>query len=162
MLRCHWKWNMLALQSLERFTAEVRTHFGRLQHVNHYRYVWICSMAFRHVVTLLFFFWKTKQENRITAWKFCYLLHKVLREGHPLCCQHSMRHRELLSNIGKLWVTYEFPLNFACEQTSLTTLNIEKFRVIWTMDMAYAFVCIQNYWSANSNSMIEIHEFRRI
>lgn len=78
----------------------------------------------------LILFWKTKQENRITAWKFCYLLHKVLREGHPLCCQHSMRHRELLSNIGKLWVTFEFPLNFACEQTSLTTLNIENFRVI--------------------------------
>ncbi|XP_031630264.1 huntingtin-interacting protein 1 isoform X3 [Contarinia nasturtii] len=43
------------------------------------------------------------QENRITAWKFCYLLHKVLREGHPLSCQHSMRHRGMLTELGKLW-----------------------------------------------------------
>lgn len=44
------------------------------------------------------------QDNRITAWKFCHLLHKVLREGHPLCCQHSMRHRTMLTELGKLWV----------------------------------------------------------
>ncbi|XP_037038849.1 huntingtin-interacting protein 1 isoform X2 [Bradysia coprophila] len=43
------------------------------------------------------------QDNRITAWKFCHLLHKVLREGHPLCCQHSMRHRAMLTELGKLW-----------------------------------------------------------
>ncbi|GAB0092055.1 huntingtin-interacting protein 1 [Sergentomyia squamirostris] len=43
------------------------------------------------------------QENRITAWKFCHLLHKVLREGHPLTCQHSMRQRGMLTELGKLW-----------------------------------------------------------
>ncbi|XP_059609109.1 huntingtin-interacting protein 1 isoform X2 [Phlebotomus argentipes] len=43
------------------------------------------------------------QENRITAWKFCHLLHKVLREGHPLACQHSMRQRGMLTELGKLW-----------------------------------------------------------
>ncbi|XP_065090097.1 huntingtin-interacting protein 1 isoform X2 [Ochlerotatus camptorhynchus] len=43
------------------------------------------------------------QDNRIVAWKFCHLLHKILREGHPLCCQHSMRHRGMLSEAGKLW-----------------------------------------------------------
>uniref|UniRef100_A0A1Q3FJE9 Putative actin-binding protein n=1 Tax=Culex tarsalis TaxID=7177 RepID=A0A1Q3FJE9_CULTA len=43
------------------------------------------------------------QENRIVAWKFCHLLHKILREGHPLCCQHSMRHRGMLIEAGKLW-----------------------------------------------------------
>lgn len=45
------------------------------------------------------------QENRITAWKFCHLLHKVLREGHHLCCQQSMRHRSMLLEMGKLWVS---------------------------------------------------------
>lgn len=44
------------------------------------------------------------QDNRITAWKFCHLLHKLLREGHPLCCQHSFRHRKMLTDFGKLWV----------------------------------------------------------
>ncbi|XP_055619994.1 huntingtin-interacting protein 1 isoform X2 [Toxorhynchites rutilus septentrionalis] len=43
------------------------------------------------------------QENRIVAWKFCHLLHKILREGHPNCCQHSMRHRGMLMEAGKLW-----------------------------------------------------------
>uniref|UniRef100_A0A182Q8N4 I/LWEQ domain-containing protein n=1 Tax=Anopheles farauti TaxID=69004 RepID=A0A182Q8N4_9DIPT len=43
------------------------------------------------------------QDNRIVAWKFCHLLHKILREGHPLCCQHSMRHRAMLLEAGKLW-----------------------------------------------------------
>lgn len=44
-------------------------------------------------------------EDMIVAWKFCYVLHKVLREGHPLCVVHSMRHRGLLDQIGKLWVS---------------------------------------------------------
>ncbi|XP_062561752.1 huntingtin-interacting protein 1 isoform X2 [Armigeres subalbatus] len=43
------------------------------------------------------------QDNRIVAWKFCHLLHKILREGHPHCCQHSMRHRAMLTEAGKLW-----------------------------------------------------------
>lgn len=51
------------------------------------------------------------QDNRITAWKFCHLLHKLLREGHPLCCQHSMRHRAMLAELGKLWVNI-------CEDTN--------------------------------------------
>uniref|UniRef100_A0A182LXA7 I/LWEQ domain-containing protein n=2 Tax=Anopheles culicifacies TaxID=139723 RepID=A0A182LXA7_9DIPT len=43
------------------------------------------------------------QGNRIVAWKFCHLLHKILREGHPLCCAHSMRHRTMLLEAGKMW-----------------------------------------------------------
>lgn len=42
-------------------------------------------------------------DNRISAWKFCHLLHKVLCEGHNLCSQHSMRHRAMLTEMGKLW-----------------------------------------------------------
>ncbi|XP_017780758.1 PREDICTED: huntingtin-interacting protein 1-related protein-like isoform X2 [Nicrophorus vespilloides] len=42
-------------------------------------------------------------DDMIVAWKFCYVLHKILREGHPLCLSHSQRHREYLDNIGKLW-----------------------------------------------------------
>lgn len=42
-------------------------------------------------------------DNRFTAWKFCHLLHKILREGHPLCIEHSMRHRGMLIELGKLW-----------------------------------------------------------
>lgn len=40
---------------------------------------------------------------RCKAWKFCHVLHKLLREGHPLCIQHSLRHRGQLTELGKLW-----------------------------------------------------------
>ncbi|XP_012270446.1 huntingtin-interacting protein 1 isoform X2 [Orussus abietinus] len=43
------------------------------------------------------------QENRIVAWKFCHVLHKVLREGHPRVIPDSQRHRGKLEDIGKLW-----------------------------------------------------------
>lgn len=44
------------------------------------------------------------QDNRIVAWKFCHVLHKVLREGHPQVVAHSQRHRGMIHDLGKLWV----------------------------------------------------------
>lgn len=44
------------------------------------------------------------QEDRIVAWKFCHVLHKLLREGYPTTILHSQRHRAELENLGKLWV----------------------------------------------------------
>ncbi|XP_025208594.1 huntingtin-interacting protein 1 isoform X2 [Melanaphis sacchari] len=44
------------------------------------------------------------QEHRIVAWKFCHVLHKVLREGHPNVLASSQRHKTLLQDLGKLWV----------------------------------------------------------
>ncbi|XP_070154453.1 huntingtin-interacting protein 1-related protein isoform X2 [Polyergus mexicanus] len=43
------------------------------------------------------------QENQIVAWKFCHVLHKVLREGHPQVIVDSQRYRGKLEDIGKLW-----------------------------------------------------------
>ncbi|XP_076631094.1 huntingtin interacting protein 1 [Colletes latitarsis] len=43
------------------------------------------------------------QENQIVAWKFCHVLHKVLREGHPKVIPDSQRYRGRLEDIGKLW-----------------------------------------------------------
>jgi hypothetical protein len=45
------------------------------------------------------------QDNRIVAWKFCHVLHKVLREGHPQVLSHSQRHRREIEDLGKLWVS---------------------------------------------------------
>lgn len=45
------------------------------------------------------------QDNRIAAWKFCHVLHKVLREGHPQVLSHSQRHRGEIEDLGKLWVS---------------------------------------------------------
>lgn len=46
------------------------------------------------------------QENRIVAWKFCHVLHKVLREGHPQVLPNSLRHRSKIEDLGKLWVSF--------------------------------------------------------
>ena len=64
------------------------------------------------------------QENRITAWKFCHLLHKLLREGHPLCCQHSMRHRAMLNELGKLWVSRRDFERCLGRQNGIVTIQI--------------------------------------
>uniref|UniRef100_A0A1B6E1U0 ENTH domain-containing protein n=1 Tax=Clastoptera arizonana TaxID=38151 RepID=A0A1B6E1U0_9HEMI len=42
-------------------------------------------------------------ENRIVAWKFCHVLHKILREGHPQVIPNSQRHSSRIDDIGKLW-----------------------------------------------------------
>ncbi|KAL1132561.1 hypothetical protein AAG570_010513, partial [Ranatra chinensis] len=43
------------------------------------------------------------QENRIVAWKFCHVLHKILREGHPQAITDSYRHMSNIDELGKLW-----------------------------------------------------------
>ncbi|XP_046399860.1 huntingtin-interacting protein 1 isoform X2 [Ischnura elegans] len=43
------------------------------------------------------------EDNRIIAWKFCHVLHKVLREGHPQVIPHSQRYKRKIEDIGKLW-----------------------------------------------------------
>ncbi|XP_044732673.1 huntingtin-interacting protein 1 isoform X2 [Chrysoperla carnea] len=44
------------------------------------------------------------QDNRIVAWKFCHVVHKVLREGHANCLPQSQRFRGKIDDLGKLWV----------------------------------------------------------
>uniref|UniRef100_A0A336L264 CSON014690 protein n=1 Tax=Culicoides sonorensis TaxID=179676 RepID=A0A336L264_CULSO len=41
-------------------------------------------------------------EQQITSYKFCYLTHKVLREGHPNVIQHSMRYKHEILELGRL------------------------------------------------------------
>ncbi|XP_026668374.1 huntingtin-interacting protein 1 isoform X2 [Ceratina calcarata] len=43
------------------------------------------------------------QENQFVAWKFCHVLHKVLREGHEKVIRDSQRYRGKLEDLGKLW-----------------------------------------------------------
>ncbi|KAG8240392.1 hypothetical protein J437_LFUL002535 [Ladona fulva] len=43
------------------------------------------------------------EDNRIIAWKFCHVLHKVLREGHPQVIPNSQRYKRKINDIGKLW-----------------------------------------------------------
>ncbi|CAD5123527.1 DgyrCDS11865 [Dimorphilus gyrociliatus] len=44
------------------------------------------------------------QGNQITCWKFCHVLHKVLREGFsPRTVRDSIHYIDWISNIGRLW-----------------------------------------------------------
>ncbi|CAO1411281.1 unnamed protein product [Diamesa serratosioi] len=39
-------------------------------------------------------------DQRVTAWKFCHVLHQILREGHHSCLEHSMYHIKRITAIG--------------------------------------------------------------
>ncbi|XP_058230540.1 huntingtin interacting protein 1 related b isoform X3 [Hemibagrus wyckioides] len=43
--------------------------------------------------------------NAILNWKFCHVLHKVLRDGHPNTLQDCMRHYSDIAETGTLWAT---------------------------------------------------------
>lgn len=42
-------------------------------------------------------------ENVIVAWKFCHVLHKILREGHPHVIRESIKQAQVITNVGKMW-----------------------------------------------------------
>uniref|UniRef100_A0A8C6D2E4 Huntingtin-interacting protein 1-related protein n=1 Tax=Moschus moschiferus TaxID=68415 RepID=A0A8C6D2E4_MOSMO len=41
--------------------------------------------------------------SAILSWKFCHVLHKVLRDGHPNVLHDCQRHRSNIREIGDLW-----------------------------------------------------------
>ncbi|KAH9389798.1 histidine permease [Tyrophagus putrescentiae] len=43
------------------------------------------------------------EEHPIICWKFCHVLHKVLRDGHPRVIQDSHRFKSRLLDLGKMW-----------------------------------------------------------
>lgn len=54
------------------------------------------------------FFWNnlhvTKlQENQIVCWKFCFVLHKMLRDGHKQVLLSSHNRRQILLDCGNMW-----------------------------------------------------------
>lgn len=43
------------------------------------------------------------QGNPIVAWKFCHVLHKILRDGHQHAIPDSYKNHTILVELGKLW-----------------------------------------------------------
>ncbi|XP_072103771.1 huntingtin interacting protein 1 related b isoform X3 [Mobula birostris] len=41
--------------------------------------------------------------SSIMSWKFCHVLHKVLRDGHPNVLQDFTRHKSNIHDMGNLW-----------------------------------------------------------
>jgi len=54
------------------------------------------------------FFWNivrrtALQENPIVCWKFCHVLHKLLRDGHRRTIADSYQFRSFIIDLGKMW-----------------------------------------------------------
>ncbi|XP_013381294.1 huntingtin-interacting protein 1 isoform X1 [Lingula anatina] len=43
------------------------------------------------------------QGNHIICWKFCHILHKILRDGHKMAIVDSLKYMTHLTDLGKLW-----------------------------------------------------------
>lgn len=56
------------------------------------------SVVFWNVVTRL-----PLQGNQIVCWKFCHVLHKLLRDGYPTVLQESVKYATMLHETGRLW-----------------------------------------------------------
>ncbi|XP_067864151.1 huntingtin-interacting protein 1 isoform X2 [Heptranchias perlo] len=41
--------------------------------------------------------------NAVLCWKFCHVFHKLLRDGHPSVLQDSMRYKNELSDMSRMW-----------------------------------------------------------
>uniref|UniRef100_A0AAY4AXV9 Huntingtin-interacting protein 1-related protein n=1 Tax=Denticeps clupeoides TaxID=299321 RepID=A0AAY4AXV9_9TELE len=41
--------------------------------------------------------------NAVLCWKFCHVLHKLLRDGHPNVIKDSMRNKADLNDMGRMW-----------------------------------------------------------
>jgi huntingtin interacting protein 1 len=44
------------------------------------------------------------EANRFVSWKFCYLFHKLMRDGHPNTLLESIKYKSKITELGKLWV----------------------------------------------------------
>ncbi|XP_062887344.1 huntingtin-interacting protein 1 isoform X1 [Mobula hypostoma] len=41
--------------------------------------------------------------NAVLCWKFCHVFHKLLRDGHPSVLQDSIRYKNELSDMSRMW-----------------------------------------------------------
>lgn len=99
------------------------------------------------------------QENRIVAWKFCHVLHIILREGHYNCLEQSQRHTGMIQDLGKLWVTnysasIPHPTDFL-----LCTLGMNHLQVKRDVRIIPLFFKLILGWFVNSSIMEFIHCF---
>ena len=44
------------------------------------------------------------QDHPITCWKFCHVLHKLLREGYRSTVRDTFQRREMLRELARFWV----------------------------------------------------------
>lgn len=78
-----------------------------------------CATKEKHIRSLLMgtvrergarTFWQVVKDGKVriethptVAWKFCHVLHKLLREGHPRVIKDSMHHKNQLKSFAEYW-----------------------------------------------------------
>ncbi|KAG9510275.1 Huntingtin-interacting protein 1, partial [Fragariocoptes setiger] len=63
------------------------------------------------------------QENEVICWKFCYVLHRLLRDGHEKALQDAYHSRQVLVNLKKLWANADGQYASLIRQYSQLLLN---------------------------------------
>ncbi|XP_006037470.2 huntingtin-interacting protein 1-like isoform X1 [Alligator sinensis] len=43
--------------------------------------------------------------NAVLCWKFCHVFHKLLRDGHPNVLKDSLRYKNELIDMSRMWVS---------------------------------------------------------
>ncbi|KAE8752155.1 hypothetical protein FOCC_FOCC000948 [Frankliniella occidentalis] len=113
-----WTWVHCCGKSLKQSTInDLRLHVSISKAINAIE----CPVKEKHVRSILYCaiigtfqekssrtFWESVNRlplegNRIVAWKFCHVLHKILREGYESVVPQSQRYKDKIRNIGKLW-----------------------------------------------------------
>nr|XP_039248322.1 huntingtin-interacting protein 1-like [Styela clava] len=56
------------------------------------------AYTFWHVVRRL-----QLSTHAITCWKFCHVLHKLLRDGHESTLSYSIKYKQQVKDLGKIW-----------------------------------------------------------
>uniref|UniRef100_A0A2K6TDD9 Huntingtin interacting protein 1 n=1 Tax=Saimiri boliviensis boliviensis TaxID=39432 RepID=A0A2K6TDD9_SAIBB len=56
--------------------------------------------------------------NAVLCWKFCHVFHKLLRDGHPNVLKDSLRYRNELSDMSRMW-NPRFPGNLQMSDRQL-------------------------------------------
>ncbi|XP_030375252.1 huntingtin-interacting protein 1 [Scaptodrosophila lebanonensis] len=93
-------------------------------------------------------------ESRFTAWKFCHLLHKVLREAHPCALQHSQSQKTMILEIGKLWGHLQDDIGYcikAYTKLLVTKLSFHEKNRMYPGSLLIAFADIEKVAEGDIN-----------
>uniref|UniRef100_A0A1A9WDG6 I/LWEQ domain-containing protein n=1 Tax=Glossina brevipalpis TaxID=37001 RepID=A0A1A9WDG6_9MUSC len=97
--------------------------------------------------------------HRFTAWKFCHMLHKVMREGHPISLKQSLIHKALILDVGKLWGHLQDGVGACIESYTKLIVNKLEFHeknVIFPGSLLIEFNEIENYANDDANIYFQL------
>lgn len=75
-------------------------------------------------------FWNTisriqLEKNPVLTWKFCHLLHKLIRDGHPKVVDESIRYSQRIVQLGNFW-QHLHSSGYGLSNTSYCRMLVER------------------------------------